>query len=210
MTVTTSITVRVRLTIRRRSGRKTVVTPVQTGSEAALPTRSDPALVKALARAFRHQKLLDDGRYASISEMAEAEKIERGYLGSLLRRPVDDRGRVQHGQGERRVGPASRSARCQPIDPHGERVPGLGTLDEERTGHRVRSAGDGHLPRIEAGRIDRVGDHRVTIRDAQAGFGDADRVEVSCGVEAVLGHGAPRDISLAWADRSAPRLLQAR
>ena len=85
MTVTTSITVRVRLTIRRRSGRKTVVTPVQTGSEAALPTRSDPALVKALARAFRHQKLLDDGRYASISEMAEAEKIERGYLGSLLR-----------------------------------------------------------------------------------------------------------------------------
>ena len=44
-----------------------------------------PALLKALARAFRYQKLLDDGRYASISEMAAAEKIERGYLGSLLR-----------------------------------------------------------------------------------------------------------------------------
>jgi hypothetical protein len=29
--------------------------------------------------------MLDDGRYASISEMATAEKIERGYLGSLLR-----------------------------------------------------------------------------------------------------------------------------
>ena len=43
------------------------------------------ALLKALARAFRYQKLLDEGRYASISEMAAAERIERGYLGSLLR-----------------------------------------------------------------------------------------------------------------------------
>jgi len=54
-------------------------------SEADLPTRAEPALVKALARAFRYQRLLDKGRYSSISEMAAAEKIERGYLGTLLR-----------------------------------------------------------------------------------------------------------------------------
>lgn len=47
--------------------------------------RADPAMVKALARAFRYQRLLDEGRYASISEMAKAERIERGYLGTLLR-----------------------------------------------------------------------------------------------------------------------------
>ena len=80
-----SITVRVPLTIRRRPGRKTVVMPARDGAEAALPTRADPALVKALARAFRYQRLLDEGRYASISEIAAAENIERGYLGSLLR-----------------------------------------------------------------------------------------------------------------------------
>jgi len=85
MTEATSITVRVPLTIRRQPGRKTVVTPVRDGGGTALPTRADPALVKALARAFRYQRLLDEGRYASISEMAAAEKIERGYLGSLLR-----------------------------------------------------------------------------------------------------------------------------
>ena len=85
MTEATSITVRVPLAIRRRPGRKTVVTPVRDGGETALPTRADPALVKALARAFRYQKLLDEGRYASISEIATAERIERGYLGSLLR-----------------------------------------------------------------------------------------------------------------------------
>lgn len=86
MTAATSITVRVPLKIRRPPGRKTVVMPVSHAEGiATVPTRADPALVKALARAFRYQKLLDEGRYASVTEMAAAEKIERGYLGSLLR-----------------------------------------------------------------------------------------------------------------------------
>ena len=84
MSAAASITVRVPLTIRRRPGRKTVVTPGRDGGEAALPTRADPALVKALARAFRYQRLLDEGHYSSISEMAGAEKIDRGYLGRIL------------------------------------------------------------------------------------------------------------------------------
>ena len=83
MTSATSITVRVPLAIRRRPGRKTVVTPVRDGGEA-FPARADPALVKALARAFRYQRLLDEGRYASITEMAAAERIDRGYLGRVL------------------------------------------------------------------------------------------------------------------------------
>jgi hypothetical protein len=80
-----SITVRVPLTIRRRPGRKTVVMPVRSSAEAGLATRAEPALLRALARAFRYQRLLDEGRYVSISEMAEAERIERGHLGTLLR-----------------------------------------------------------------------------------------------------------------------------
>src|SRR4051812_5580751 len=84
MTAATSITVRVPLAIRHRPGRKTVVTPM-TDAMAAVTTRADPALLKALARAFRYQRLLEEGRYATISEMTAAERIERGYLGSLLR-----------------------------------------------------------------------------------------------------------------------------
>jgi hypothetical protein len=80
----TSITVRVPLTIRRRPGRKTVVTPVADGV-APVTTRADPALVKALARAFRYQRMLDQGRYGSVTEIAATERIERGYLGGLLR-----------------------------------------------------------------------------------------------------------------------------
>jgi len=84
MTTATSITVRVPLAIRHRPGRKTVVTPMTDGV-MPVTTRADPALVKALARAFRYQRMLDQGRYGSITEMAAAEKIERGYLGTLLR-----------------------------------------------------------------------------------------------------------------------------
>ena len=84
MSAATSITVRVPLAIRHRPGRKTVVTPTTNGV-APVTTRADPALVKALARAFRYQRMLDQGRYATITEMAAAERIERGYLGSLLR-----------------------------------------------------------------------------------------------------------------------------
>jgi hypothetical protein len=85
MSAATSITVRVPLAIRWRAGRKTIVMPAGEQSVQAVTTRADPALVKALARAFRYQRLLDEGRYASISEMAAAERIERGYLGTLLR-----------------------------------------------------------------------------------------------------------------------------
>src|SRR3712207_3617382 len=58
--------------------------PVCQQGGTLMPTRAEPALVKALARAFRYQRLLEQGRYASISEMAAAERIDRGYLGRVL------------------------------------------------------------------------------------------------------------------------------
>ncbi len=69
------MTVRVPLATRHRSGRKTVVTPM---ADAVVPVtaRADSASVKALSRALRYQRMLDEGRYASITEMAAAGKIE--------------------------------------------------------------------------------------------------------------------------------------
>jgi hypothetical protein len=84
MTAPTHITVRVPLRIRRRPGRKTVVTPVVDGLPAHTTTRADPALLKALARAFWYQRMLDAGKYTTIGEMAAGEKLDRGYLGRLL------------------------------------------------------------------------------------------------------------------------------
>ena len=83
MTAATSITVRVPLAIRHRPGRKTIVMPAEAGP-AAVATRADPALVKALARAHRYQRLLDRGRHGSLTELAAAENVDRSFLGKLL------------------------------------------------------------------------------------------------------------------------------
>ena len=83
MTSATSITVRVPLAIRHRPGRKTIVKPMTDGV-APVTTRADPALVKALARAHRYQRMLDQGRHASLTELAAAEKVDRSFLGKLL------------------------------------------------------------------------------------------------------------------------------
>jgi hypothetical protein len=85
MNIATSVTVRVPLTIHHRPGRKTIVTPDGIADDALMRTRADPAMVKALARAFRWKRMLESSRFASISEIAKAEKIDRGFLGSVLR-----------------------------------------------------------------------------------------------------------------------------
>jgi hypothetical protein len=86
VTAATSITVRIPLTVRRRGGRKLVVTPAGSAPGAApARTRADPALVKALARAHRWKRLLESGRYASLGELAATERIDRSYLSKLLR-----------------------------------------------------------------------------------------------------------------------------
>jgi len=89
MNETGSITVHVPLAIRRQPGRKTVVRPAGYHQPAPMDTQmathADPAMVKALARAFRWNRFLETGRYASISEIATAEKIDRGYVGCILR-----------------------------------------------------------------------------------------------------------------------------
>ncbi|WP_206020670.1 hypothetical protein [Roseococcus sp. SYP-B2431] len=107
MTAATSITVRVPLAIRHRPGGKTVVTPMADAGAGPVTTRADPALVKALARAFRYQRLLDNVVYCSVTDMAAAERIDRGYLGRLLQLTllspdlVEDilEGREMHGVG---------------------------------------------------------------------------------------------------------------
>ena len=85
MTAATTITARVPLSIRRRGGRKLVVAPDGSATwSPASRARIDSTLIKALARAHRWQRMLDDGRYASVSELAAAEQLDRGYLGRIL------------------------------------------------------------------------------------------------------------------------------
>ena len=78
-------TITVPFTIRKRGGRKLILTP--DGTPAPLPSRARPdsALLKALARGFRWKKMLQEGDYQTLEEMADAESINPSYVSRLLR-----------------------------------------------------------------------------------------------------------------------------
>ena len=79
-----TVTVSVPLAMRKRGGRKQVVAPEGAPAWAPQRARIDSALVKALARAFRWRRLLEDGAYASCDELAAAERINSSYVSRVL------------------------------------------------------------------------------------------------------------------------------
>jgi hypothetical protein len=91
MMSTTTVTVVVPLAIRHRGGRKAIIAPDGTdlgqraATVSAFPTRGDPTLVKALARAHRWRRLLENGTYATVRDMANAEKVNETYICRVLR-----------------------------------------------------------------------------------------------------------------------------
>ncbi len=80
---TTTITVP--FTIRKRGGRKLILTPDGTPASPPARSRPDSALLKALARGFRWQKMLREGDYQTLEEIADAENIKPSYVSRLLR-----------------------------------------------------------------------------------------------------------------------------
>ena len=80
-----TVTVTVPFAIRKRGGRKLVITPDGTTTAPVTRARLDSALLKALARGFRWRKLLETGDYATIEEIAGAENINPSYVSRVLR-----------------------------------------------------------------------------------------------------------------------------
>jgi len=78
-----TITVHIPMTFRKRGGRKLVVTP--DGAEWAPRPRVDNAMVKALARAFRWRKMLDEGVHATLEDLARAKGVNTTYVSRILR-----------------------------------------------------------------------------------------------------------------------------
>ena len=78
------VTVKVPFALRMRGGKKLVLALDGAPVPPAAP-HVDSTLVKAIARAFRWQKMLETGRYATIKEIAKAEKINPSYVSRVLR-----------------------------------------------------------------------------------------------------------------------------
>ena len=81
----TTIVVDIPMTWKRRGGRKVIIAPDGGDAWAPAKPRHDETLIRALARAHRWKRMLEEGARASVSEIAEAEKIDRSYVNRLLR-----------------------------------------------------------------------------------------------------------------------------
>ena len=76
-----TLTVVIPLQVKPRGGRKAMVTP----GVLALEGRQNITLIKAVARGFRWRQMLESGQFATIKDLAAAEKINSSYVSRVLR-----------------------------------------------------------------------------------------------------------------------------
>lgn len=69
----------------KRGGRKLVISPDGASMVSSSSPRVDNTMIKALARAFRWRNLLETGVFATVDEIAVAEKINASYVSRVLR-----------------------------------------------------------------------------------------------------------------------------
>jgi hypothetical protein len=81
----TTVVVRIPMRFQRRGGRKRIVTPDGTAIVPTLKPQPDGTLVKALARAWRWQRQLDEEVHGSVSDIGNAEGISKSYVSRILR-----------------------------------------------------------------------------------------------------------------------------
>lgn len=68
-----------------RRNRKIIVTPDGKDISKSYLPKHDNALTKALVRAYHWEEMIDSGEAASIAEIARQEKMDRGYVASVMR-----------------------------------------------------------------------------------------------------------------------------
>jgi hypothetical protein len=81
----TTITVRIPISFTRRGGRKVIVAPDGGNAWPRARPSPDEALIRAVVRAHRWKRLLEQGKYRSTAELAEAEGLTRSFVNRLLR-----------------------------------------------------------------------------------------------------------------------------
>jgi hypothetical protein len=79
-----TLTVHVPMSFRRRGGQKVVVVPGHAPQRSPRP-RAESRPVKLLARAFFWKQLIETGEYATLADLASAEKVNKSYLSKVLR-----------------------------------------------------------------------------------------------------------------------------
>ena len=81
----TTLVIRIPMQFQRRGGRKRIVALDGSAIVPVLKPQPDSTIVKALARAWRWQRQLDEGACSCVSDIGEAEGISKSYVSRILR-----------------------------------------------------------------------------------------------------------------------------
>jgi len=81
------ISIEIPMTFKKRGGRKVIVLPDGSNGHPVPAAAIDNTMIKAVARAFRWQKLLENGTYTCLDDIARSEKIGASFV-SRYYRPV--------------------------------------------------------------------------------------------------------------------------
>ncbi len=79
------LTLCIPMRFQRHGGRKLIIAPDGEADWVLAPTGPDNTLIRALGRAHRWKRLIENGTYGSIKELATAEKVNDSYVCRILR-----------------------------------------------------------------------------------------------------------------------------
>lgn len=73
------------MTFRARAGKTVIVLPDGSRGVVRRGATIDNSMVKLIVRGFRWQRMLYEGKFTSIEDLSEAEKINPSYVSRVLR-----------------------------------------------------------------------------------------------------------------------------
>jgi hypothetical protein len=79
------ISIEIPMAFKKRGGRKVIVLPDGSQGHPMPAATIDNTMVKAIARAFRWQKLLENGTYTCLDDIARSEKIGASFVSRYYR-----------------------------------------------------------------------------------------------------------------------------
>jgi hypothetical protein len=79
------ISIEIPMAFKKRGGRKVIVLPDGSHGHPLPSATIDSTMIKAIARAFRWQKLLENGTYNSLDDIARSEKIGASFVSRVAR-----------------------------------------------------------------------------------------------------------------------------
>ena len=74
------ISIEIPMAFKKRGGRKVIVLPDGSHGHPVPAATIDNTMIKSIARAFRWQKLLENGTYTCLDDIARSEKIGASFV----------------------------------------------------------------------------------------------------------------------------------